>query len=77
VTEPNAEDTFDEGLDEDTLDEDVDIEAPEADLIEQHAAARTARKTTTRREAPFEADAADAADQDRDAQTDDDEDDYR
>jgi hypothetical protein len=73
VTEPNAEDTFEE----DAFDEDVDLEAPEADLIEQHVPARAAPRATARREAPFEADAADAADQDRVAQTDDDEDEYR
>jgi hypothetical protein len=67
MTEPHAGDTFDD---------DVDIEAPEADVLEQHTSAGRDQEQSRRRETPFEADDADAVDQDRDLEVDD-EDDYR
>jgi hypothetical protein len=67
VTEPHAGDTFDD---------DLDIEAPEADALEQHTAANDREQPVRRSETPFEADDADAAEQDLDVEGDD-EDDYR
>jgi hypothetical protein len=66
MTERDAEEPFDDTFD-DAADDDVDIEAPEADRLDQHTAARPDRAAAARREAPFEADDADAADQERDA----------
>jgi hypothetical protein len=67
VTEPHAGDTFDD---------DLDIEAPEADALDQHTAADDREQPTRRGETPFEANDADAAEQDLDVGIDD-EDDYR
>jgi hypothetical protein len=67
VTEPHAGDTFDD---------DLDLEAPEADALEQHTAADDRDQPARRAQTPFEADDADAAEQDLDAGVDD-EDDYR
>lgn len=77
MTEPRAEDTFDETFDEDSFDDDVDIEAPEADVLEQHAATRDRGGGRARRESPLEADSADAYEQDRGDDSFDDEDEYR
>jgi len=61
-------------------DEEIDIEAPEADALEQHAESYDSGEeegaTQPSREVPLEADPADAADQDRSAGAVD-EDDYR
>jgi hypothetical protein len=67
MTEPHAGDTFDD---------DLDIEAPEADALEQHTDAGDRPQPARRAQTPFEADDADAAEQDLDVETDD-EDDYR
>jgi hypothetical protein len=67
MTEPHAGDPFDD---------EVDIEAPEADMLEQHTSARGEEVPPRRPQTPFEADDADAAEQDQVAETDD-EDDYR
>jgi hypothetical protein len=67
MTEPHAGDTFDD---------EVDIEAPEADVLEQHTSARDEEVPPRRPQTPFEANDADAAEQDLVAETDD-EDDYR
>jgi hypothetical protein len=73
MTEPSAEEPFDDTFDDDAFDGDADIEAPEADRLEQHTAARRDRVAAARREAPLEASDADAAEQERDADFDDDE----
>ena len=76
MTDPRPEDTFDDTFDDDTFDDDVDIEAPEADVLEQHTSAGDESGRASRGETPFEANDADAAEQDRPADSDD-EDDYR
>ncbi|HEX2177700.1 MAG TPA: hypothetical protein VHG70_17495 [Nocardioidaceae bacterium] len=76
MTEPRPEDTFDDTFDEESFADEADIEAPEADVLEQHTATREESGRAARRETPFEANDADAAEQDRAADTDDD-DDYR
>ncbi len=76
MTEPRAEEGFDDTFDDEALDDDVDIEAPEADMLEQHTATRDDRARPGRRNAPLEANDADAAEQDREDVYDD-EDDYR
>jgi hypothetical protein len=80
MTEPRAEgpfdDTFDDTFDDDAFEDDADIEAPEADRLEQHTGTRSDREPAAHREAPLEANDADAAEQDRDEDYDD-EDDYR
>jgi hypothetical protein len=66
-----------------TFDDDVDIEAPEADVLEQHTSAGRDRNEGSDEEGdrprstPFEADDADAAEQSADTDLYDDEDDYR
>jgi hypothetical protein len=77
MTEPRAEEGFDDTFDDDAIDDDVDIEAPEADMLEQHTGAGRDRARPPRRDAPLEANDADAAEQDREDVYDDDEDDYR
>lgn len=77
MTEPRAEDTFDDTFEEDAFKDDVDIEAPEADVLEQHTGTRPDRARAQHREAPLEANTADAHEQDRDDTGYDDEDDYR
>jgi len=76
MTEQSAEEPFDDTFDEDAFDDDADIEAPEADRLDQHTAARRDRAAAVRRESPLEANDADAAEQERDAAYDD-EDEYR
>ena len=77
MTEPRAEEGFDDTFDDDAFENDVDIEAPEADMLEQHTATGGDRGRSGRRHAPLEANDADAAEQDREDVFDDDEDDYR
>ena len=65
-----------------TFDDDVDIEAPEADVLEQHTSAGRDRnegggEEGEQRSTPFEADDADAAEQGADTDLYDDEDEYR
>jgi hypothetical protein len=67
MTEPHAGNAFDD---------EADIEAPEADVIEQHTSAQGEEVPPRRRQTPFEANDADAAEQDQVAEADD-EDDYR
>jgi hypothetical protein len=76
MTEPRADDAFDDTFDDDTFDDDVDIEAPESDVIEQHTPVSSERRRAAARETPLEANDADAAEQDREAGVDD-EDEYR
>jgi hypothetical protein len=76
MTEPRAEEGFDDTLEDDAFDDDGDIEAPEADRLEQHTATSEDRARTSRPHAPLEANDADAAEQDREDVYDD-EDDYR
>ncbi|MGH3354497.1 MAG: hypothetical protein ACRDOJ_01280 [Nocardioidaceae bacterium] len=71
MTEPYAEDRFDSDDEFDTAD--VDPEAPEADVLEQHTAADGDADRAGRREPPLDADAADAADQARGVEGDEDE----
>jgi hypothetical protein len=77
MTEPRAEEGFDDTFDDDAFDDNVDIEAPEADMLEQHTDTGRDRARPGRRNAPLEANDADAAEQDREDVYDDDEDDYR
>ena len=76
MTEPRAEEGFDDPFEDDAFDDAVDPEAPEADMIEQHTSTREDRGRASRRNAPLEANDADAAEQDRE-EVFDDEDDYR
>jgi hypothetical protein len=76
MTEPRADDAFDDTFDDDTFDDDVDIEAPESDVIEQHTTVSSERRRGGAGETPLEANDADAAEQDREAGVDD-EDEYR
>lgn len=74
MTEPRAEEPFDDTFDDDAFDDEADIEAPEADRLEQHTGTRSERSATARRaESPLEANDADAAEQDRADDYDDDE----
>jgi hypothetical protein len=77
MTEPRSDDTFDDDTyEDDTFHDDVDIEAPEGDVIEQHTTAAAERRRAAARDTPLEANDADAAEQDREAGGDD-EDEYR
>jgi hypothetical protein len=76
MTEPRADEGFDDTFDDDAFDDDGDIEAPEADRLEQHRSTRENRVRPGHREAPLEANDADTAEQDREDVYDD-EDDYR
>lgn len=63
----------------DSLDEaveEISIEAPEADAVEQHQQLKSAQEKRWPERIPFEADPADAADQERTVSTEED-DDYR